>query len=66
MVTFIACEFLTCGPAYQNFRNSSGAELGRDRGTGVALCNKLSADAALRQATLSPNRLLPAPVTPLT
>ena len=48
LVTFIACEFLTSGPAYRNFRNSSEAELGRESGTGVALCNKLSADAALR------------------
>src|SRR4051812_50068274 len=36
LVTFIACEILTSGPAYRNFRESSGAELGRERGTGVA------------------------------
>src|SRR5262245_16947488 len=36
LVTFIACEILTSGPAYRNFRKSSGAELGRDHGTDVA------------------------------
>ncbi|BAR59087.1 hypothetical protein NK6_5932 [Bradyrhizobium diazoefficiens] len=36
LVTFIACEILTFGPAYRNFRKSSGAEFGRESGTGVA------------------------------
>src|SRR5262245_41401963 len=41
LVTFIACEILTFGPAYRNFRNSSGAELSRDRGTSMAAEQKM-------------------------